>query len=296
MMDRKGCSGFLPRACFLFFRVVASARSPPLQDGHSSRQYGRLLPHLKKLRCFCLYWRKSDSIFRSIDATSAGRSMAATRAEAFLSSDPERALGINRGKAEASQKFISKQIAAKLGGAGATQEYKFILDKLRSKKKTDAPLTPTIYLGLARNASAISGDRQNRLVCFAFAHCVGCFTAVLPVRMSVRVHSWSRTYTLSIPFVCWVCCRMYFWCATVGSLRRHLRLRLGWLGNVDVTAVLLLPPSQLGVCQQLLLVAGFPGADWLLHARRRCGSRRCGWTRDQFSFFVCTGRGGGRKR
>ena len=83
---------------------------------------------------------------------------------AFLSSDPEKLLSIDKGKADAALAFITKQIKTKLDGDGATKEYLFILEKLQSQRNEDKPLMPTIYLGLARNASAICDDKQNLLV------------------------------------------------------------------------------------------------------------------------------------
>jgi len=85
---------------------------------------------------------------------------------AFVAPDIEKRLGINKSKADAALSFISSQIQTKLKGEGATDQYRFILEKLRSQRPEDAALLPTIYLGLARNASAISGDRKNELVSF----------------------------------------------------------------------------------------------------------------------------------
>ena len=83
---------------------------------------------------------------------------------AFLSSNPARRLGIGQSKANTAKEFISQQIQAKVSGEGRTKQYSFVLQKLRSKNKEDANLLPSIYLGLARNASAISGDNHSKLV------------------------------------------------------------------------------------------------------------------------------------
>ena len=82
---------------------------------------------------------------------------------AFEYSDPEQRLGLDKSKAETARQFITKLIGAKVSG-NTTNEYAFVVSKLRSKKPEDKPVLPTIYLGLARNATAISNDVQNHLV------------------------------------------------------------------------------------------------------------------------------------
>jgi hypothetical protein len=90
--------------------------------------------------------------------------MSTIDARAFASADPERRLGIDKGKADVAQAFIAKQLQIKLTSNVATKEYTFLLSKLRSKSADDVALMPTIYLGLARNSSAICDDTHNRLV------------------------------------------------------------------------------------------------------------------------------------